>query len=151
MREKPGLLATIVTHALIGPPVGAVVYFGVMMSVAAIRGETMPGSIGAVLEIVPYALVFGYILGILPALAAGLLVAVTIRRTSRVGLWLLAAPVAGALASWIGLFWIFLSPAALTERLTVIAAIGVTGAVAALASILVVIGMKTAEGADSRP
>jgi hypothetical protein len=140
---QPGLGRIILTHLIVGPPAGTLAFLAFTIAAGVLEGKGMPPSDGpwTIVNILPMAIAFGYVLGAIPAMVAGLFTAWVLKRTARLWHRLLAAPLFGALASWLGLFWVILGPNGGGETWVVAAFIGFTGAVAAFVSLLVALAM----------
>lgn len=148
---KPGLGRIILTHILVGPPVGTLSFITLVVTIAAISSKTTPDSIQSFLSVMGPAILMGYVLGAIPAIVTSLLVAWLISRTSRPLHWLVGAPLIGASMSILGLIWAILGPNAGEDRWVLTLAIAFTGAMAALASMLVVLWMMPREPTPPAP
>lgn len=131
----PSLGRIILTHVIAGPPAGVV---GLALSMSLLElfqgGDPLPPL--NFLNGLPFLLAFGYILGALPAIITSLVMAHLYKRGWRFAPRLIAAPVVGALASCLCLFWVILGPNGGESKWSVVLNISMSGIVAALVSLL---------------
>ena len=142
---KPSLGRIILTHIVVGPPVGTVAFMTFVVVAAMIEARTAPDSVWSFLSVMPMAVGMGYVLGAIPATVTSLVVAWAVRKLDKPVHWLLAAAAIGAVASCLGLFWVVLGPNGGESKWVVVTGIAFTGAVAALVSMLVVVAMTPRE------
>lgn len=128
----PSLGRTVLTYVLVGPPAGSVVVVAYAATVDALSGH--PQSLSNIYHGMLLILAFGYVLGALPAIVTGLVMAMLAKRG--LGRWqLIAASVpVGVIASLLCLFWILLGPQTGQPKESVIVMFSLVGATAAFVS-----------------
>jgi O-antigen ligase len=115
------------------------------VTIAALAGRSTPDSLGSFFSIMPMAMVIGYVLGLVPALVTSLVVALVARRVASAANQLVATTLIGAGTSLLALFWIVVGPIGGDDRRALFGAFAITGAVAALVSMLTVFAMTPRE------
>jgi hypothetical protein len=133
--SNPRLATIVLTFIVVGPPVGAVVFMSFISAHTAASGVT-PIGLPMILNGLPVIVVFGYILGVLPAFVSSLAMSTLVRRDWRLGRRLLAAIPIGALASTVILGFLAFGPQGGVPWSVFIANLATTGAAAAVASTL---------------
>ena len=145
---RPGIVRIILTFLIAGPPAGAVAFVSLMLGYEQVAGSEYPARLSwEMLQAIPMIVLVGYLLGLLPALLASFAMALPVRRGWSLRRQLLMAGPVGVLASWLGLSWLILGPPPADGQLWIpVAAYGVTGAIAAVASILIIHWMRPGKG-----